>query len=459
MQELTDRINRALAKEEARAERFANAVRLILLALLTAIAIANVSAVSLEANTMNFGVLIAGYAYGLVVLVRVRRGQYHPAMKYVTSCLDVGLVFLLLFLYARIEVPSVALKNYVFLVLFPLIALTAFRYDRTLTLVAGGLALALYVGLVLYLVLARALPLSSGGYEQELFSGEVTYIGQLTKLLMLGGYVILLAYLAGYSRRLFAELIASELNIRSEKEKLDWEMKIASQVQTQFLPRSVPAMHGLELAGTLHQGKLIGGDYYDFIPLSDGRLFLAVADVSGNGVPAALIMAEVRAATHLLITMRTRLREIVEQLNTLVYQSTDKKHFVTFFAAEIDAANGTFSYVSAGHPPPLLCSNGHVRALAKGTLALGLQNSLPGLLVRSEKFLSGDTLVCYTDGITEQTNAYGDQYGEERLRAEVQADAPLDAQQLTVRLFEAVRTFAGGKELDDDVTIAVVRRS
>ena len=157
MQELHQRIGEALAKEEARAEQFANYVRLILLIILGVIASVNAPSVILEANIFNFGALFIGFVYGFLVFIRIRRLGYHPLMKYVTSCVDILLVFLLLILYTRIEIPSVALKNYVFFVLFPLIALTAFRYDQVLTLVSGGLAVGLYLALVITLYLTNAI--------------------------------------------------------------------------------------------------------------------------------------------------------------------------------------------------------------------------------------------------------------------------------------------------------------
>ena len=459
MEELSDRISQALANEEARAEQFANRVRFALLIVLTFLALLNAASVSPAANILNSGALVIGYAYGLIVFIRMRRMGYHPTMKYITSCLDVVLVFLLLYSYTRIEIPSVALKNYVFLIVFPLIALTAFRYDRTLTLAAGGLAMALYVGLIFSLYLSHSITVTHGGYAEELFSQEVTYIGQATKVFILGGYVTLLSYLAQYSRRLFAKLIGDELNLRSQKELMDWEMKIASQVQNEFLPHSFPAIPGLEIYGAVQQGRFVGGDYYDFIKLADHTLLIVIADVSGKGVPASLIMGEVRATTQLLASMRIHLQDMTERLNTLLHQSTDKKHFVTFFAAEINTAKRLITYVNAGHPPPLICSDEGVRSLAKGTLALGLQTRLPNLVKHSEEFLPGDILVCYTDGIVEQTNMQGEQFGEERIREYVRAKANLAVQPFTQQLFETVKNFGDGKELDDDVTLAVVKHS
>jgi serine phosphatase RsbU (regulator of sigma subunit) len=459
MEELADRINRALAKEEARAERFANNIRLILLIVLTSVALINLASVSYEANILNFGALGIGYLYEFLVLFRIRTSAYHPVMKYITSCLDVVLVFLLLFLYARIEIPSVALKNYVFFVVFPLIALTAFRYDRMLTLTAGGLAMALYLGLILYLYLSHSVTFVHGGYAQELFSGDVTYIGQLTKVLILAGYVVLISYLAQYSRRLFAKLISDELSLRQQKEMMDSEMKIASQVQTRFLPHSFPEVSGLEIYGAVQQGRFVGGDYYDFIKLSDNSLLVVAADVSGKGVPAALIMAEVRASTQLLSSTHVDLENLFQRLNLLVHQSTDKKNFVTFFAAEINTSKRSMSYVNAGHPPPLIYSNKEVRSLAKGTIPLGLFTSLPKLVTHSEEFFPGSIFVAYTDGIVERTNLQEEQYGDERLLEFVRTHSYLGVQPFTESLLEEVKNFGQGKDLDDDVTLAVAKYS
>jgi serine phosphatase RsbU (regulator of sigma subunit) len=457
MQELNERISEALAKEETRAERFANGVRFMLLIILTVVAFLNSMSVSEEANILNFGALTVGYAYGLSVFLRIRRTGYHPWMKYITSCLDIVLVFLLLFLYSRIEIPSVALKNYVFLIVFPLIALTAFRYDRTLTFVAGGLAVVLYLALIGYLFAIHSITLTSGGYERELFSGDVTYVGQLTKVLILIGYILLLSYFAGYSRKLFAKLVRDELSVRNQKEQTEWELTLASQVQTQFLPHAFPAIAGLNIHGTVQQGKFVGGDYIDFIKLTDDTLLMVVADVSGKGVPAALIMAEVRASVHLLASSQIDLQDLAQRLNSLVHQSTDKKSFVTFYVAVVNTSQRLLTYVNAGHPPPLICFEEDVHPLAKGTLPLGLSASLPQLRRHEESFSPGSMLVSYTDGLTEQTNRTGEQFGEERIRQFVQWGGRLDAESLSRKLLEEIKNFAEGKELDDDVSLAVVK--
>ncbi|HGJ65346.1 TPA: hypothetical protein ENS27_08160, partial [bacterium] len=448
MQELTERITEALAKEELRAEQFANNARLIFLIILTIIALLNAVSVSFEANTLNFGALAVGYTYGFIVFISIRRFGYNPMMKYITTCLDLVLVFLVLFLYSRIEIPSVALKNYVYLIVFPVTALTAFRYDRRLTLFAGGLAIALYVVLILYLYASKSITITNNGYTHELFSVEVTYIGQITKIFIFGTYILLLSYLAQYSQKLLVKLVSDEISTRSQKELTDLELEIASQVQSRFLLHTFPSIMGLDIYGIVQQGKFVGGDYYDFIKLADDVLLIVIADVSGNGIPAALIMAEVRASTRLLTSMQIDLEDLVQQMNSLVHQSTDKKNFVTFFAAEIDTSHRLLYYVNAGHPPPLICVGGKVHSLAKGTIPLGVRPSLPQLTKHTEEFSPGSIFFAYTDGVTEQTNATGEQFGEERIQEYVQSNIQLDACSFIQKLSKEIKTFAGGKDLD-----------
>lgn len=454
---IAERVSLALAREEARAEQLANATRFVLLLILCTVALLNAGSVTPVANMMNFGALAIGICYGIIVFFLIRRTGYHPVMKYITSCLDIVLIFLLLFMYTRIEVPSVALKNYVFFIVFPLIGLTAFRYDRTLTWVAGGLAIALYLGLILFLHLSQSITLTGSGYERELFSTDITFVGQGTKVFILCGYVTLVAHLAKYSRSLFVKLVRDELQLRGQQELMEWELGIASDVQARFLPYSFPEVPGLDVYGEVQQGKFVGGDYCDVLKLADDVILIVVADVSGNGVPAALIMAEVRASIHLLAPMRMGIRNLALRLNTLLCQSTDKKAFVTFFAVEIDTSNRFMTYVNAGHPPPLIYANGEVRSLAKGTLPLGCTPSLPGLTEQTEEFPPGSALVAYTDGLFEQTNSQGEQYGQDRLREYVQSHPHLDVGPFVRQLLKEVKNFGESIGLTDDAALVVAK--
>ncbi len=457
MEDLANRINEAFAREEERAERIASTARLTLLGILSLIAIVNAGTISVAANIMNFGALAVGYGYGIAVLVRIRRRKYRPVMKYLTSCVDVLLVILLLFLYSRIEIPSVALKHYVFFIIFPLIGLTAFRYDVRLTLAAGGTAVVLYLALIFYLSFTGTVTATTGGYDRELFTAEVTILGQVTKILILVAYIALIAYLAARSRRLFERLVRQEVHVQSQKDLMVRELEIAGHVQSQLLPHVFPDIGALHVFGMVEQGRFVGGDYCDFLKLSDHRVLVVIADVSGKGVPAALVMAEVRASTHLLASMELDLVGFVEQLNALLLRSTDRKTFVTLFAGEVDTSARTLRYVNAGHPPPLLYRDHHLSSLTRGTIPLGIMARVPQLSVLSEPFPPGAMLVCYTDGISERRNRGGEEYGEERLKEFVHSHIDLDTEPLAQRLLEEVKAFGQARDLDDDITVAVAK--
>jgi serine phosphatase RsbU (regulator of sigma subunit) len=457
MEDLTNRIAHSLALEEVRAERFTSNARLTLLGIFSVIALWNATSLSFAANMMNLGALVVCYAYGLLVSLQIKRKRYRPFVKYVTSCIDVFLVMLVLALYTTIESPAVALKNYVFLVVFPLIGLTALRYDAKLTLTAGATALVCYVTLLAYLLLSHKVDTGATGYSDELFTEKVSILAQGTKILILAAFIAIIAYLARYSRRLMERLVRQEVEIQSEKETMEHELEIAAHVQRELLPHEFPTVGTLRVFGKVEPGRFVGGDYCDFIRVSDDRLLIIVADVSGKGVPAALIMSEVRAWTHLLASMNITLAEFVERLNLLLYKSTERKTFVTLFAGEIDTGQSVIRYLNAGHPRPLVWRQGQISTLGKGTIPLGVMTPIPQCTVHTEPFTSGTWLVCYTDGILERRDPQGEEYGEERLKDSAQRRGILDAEAFVGGLLADVVAFGGGSELDDDITVAVVK--
>ncbi len=447
----------ALAREESRAELIANRVRLILFAIFTLIAVANIGVVESTTSLVNFSAILVGYAYGGTVYLAMKRFGYRPSMKYITTLLDIVLVHCVLFIYTRMDVPSVGLKNYVFMIIFPVIALTVFRYDPKFTWLTGSFAVLLYFILFSYLFFSHSLAFDKG-YSSELFTEKVTVAGQLTKTLILCAFVVIAGYLARYTRGLFVKLVTTETAVRVEKEAMERDLELASQVQARLLPKTYPSVRGLRMWGTVLAGKYVGGDYYDFLKLSDKSVLIVIADVSGHGVPAALIMAEVRASVQLLKSSANGLIGMSKRLNALLLESTARKDYVTFFAGEIDTGTNSLRYVNAGHPPPLLCSGGHVRPLKGRTVGLGIVSRLPNLKVMKVALKAGDALVGYTDGITERVNARGAQYGVDRLRSFFGKNADRDPESCTTRLLQEVTSFGEGNVFEDDVTLAVVRR-
>ncbi|HAL57508.1 MAG TPA: hypothetical protein DCP63_13815 [Bacteroidetes bacterium] len=452
---LSHRIRAALLREEIHAEIIANTARLALLVILGVLAVLNAGGLSAAANLINSSAIAIAGLYGFFVFLLLKRAKYRPVMKYVTSLIDITSVYVVLFLYTGIEIPSVALKNYVFLAVFPLLALTVFRYDPKLTWMTGAWAVILYV--VLFLSVLPHISIGALGYEVELFTPGVTYLGQFTKMFILIAFVVLCGYLAFYTKRLFQTMIGTEVTLQVEKETVERELTIASDVQKRLLPASLPNIKALDLFGSVVQGRFVGGDYFDIIQLTDSSALLVTADVSGKGVPAALIMAQVRAALHLSVNAGASLEQIVDQLNLLLLKSTSARDFVTCFLAEIDASHNTIRYINAGHPPPFLQANNELMRLRKGTVPLGIVRPMPSMAVHTIDLRPGSLFVSYTDGILERMNSEAEQYGEERLAAFVSSHRGLDARSFVTQLMDDVRSFDPARGLDDDVTVLVAK--
>jgi hypothetical protein len=457
LRDVVERIERALGREEIRVERFVGRVRIAVLAVIAVVAALNAHAVSMEANLINFGALASAFGYGVTVSVLLARHRYRPVMKYVTSMADVSVVHAVLFLYTTIEIPAVALKNPAFLAVFPILALTVFRYDPRLTLASGAWAISLYA--ILFTYVSWKSGVAWAEYAKELFAPDATVVGQMTKILILAVYVAVCTYLAAHTRWLFRKLVRNEVHARYAKESMERELELASQVQSHLLPRSHPAIEGLELDGLVIEGRSVGGDYYDFIPLPGGPLFLLVADVAGKGVQAALIMAEVRAASHLFASMHVPLEEFIGRLNHLLYESTPESSYVTLFAAEIDPARESIRYINAGHPPPLLCQHGRVRRLSSGTPPVGLFRCLPPVHTQHEQFPPGCLLIACTDGVWERSNPSGEQFGDVALENFLIEHAALDAGSVVRHLLNELKSFGDGRAFEDDVTLAVAKHS
>jgi sigma-B regulation protein RsbU (phosphoserine phosphatase) len=244
-----------------------------------------------------------------------------------------------------------------------------------------------------------------------------------------------------------------------EKQRLEDQLRVAREVQSGLLPGAPPDLPGYDIAAVNLPTQAIGGDYYDYVPLDDGRLGLVVADVSGKGVPAALIMATFRAALRTEMRRRARLPAVAAQLNDVVLEFRDAARFVTAVCAVLEAATGRLTYVNCGHNPPLLLRGGGGReTLRRGGAALGL--------FAGERFRAGtvslepgDSLVLYTDGVVEPADAHDAEFGVERLEAAIRAVPGRPASEALRSVIDAIRAFSGRDRYDDDFTLVVVRRN
>ncbi len=245
----------------------------------------------------------------------------------------------------------------------------------------------------------------------------------------------------------------------ASRELMAHELEIAREVQQRLFPQDAPAIEGLDYAGTCLPATTIGGDYYDFVPLPEGPLGFAIGDVSGKGIPAALLMASLRASLRALaVAYSGAITEIMANLNRLIYEASSPEHYATFFYGVYDPAARRFDYVNAAHNAPMLfhSATGEIVRLKEGGLMIG---GFPFAKYQqgSVALGTGDTLVLFTDGITEARNTAGEEFGEQRIISAVRGGAGLAAGELVNRILSAVESFTAGASQHDDITAVVIR--
>jgi len=251
--------------------------------------------------------------------------------------------------------------------------------------------------------------------------------------------------------------IATEIAAREKHKR---ELEIARDVQQHLFPQAYPPIAGLDYAGACRPALEVGGDYYDFIPIADGELGIAIGDVSGKGIPASLLMATLRAYLRGQTASHARhLPSLMAHLNRFVYDSSSANRYATFFYAQRDVSTRCITYVNGGHNPPLLFKAGSdddpIRLDAGGP-AIGL---LPeGVYAQGQIVLDpGDVIVAFTDGISEAMNAAGDEWAEDGLIEAVRGARTLPAGALIEHIMASVDAFVAGAPQHDDMTLVVVR--
>lgn len=244
-----------------------------------------------------------------------------------------------------------------------------------------------------------------------------------------------------------------------QQEKIRNELALAAQMQSMLIPKAsdLPAGDGVEMAATYLPHRDVGGDYYDVVSVNDDELVFCVADVSGKGVPAALLMSNFQANLRALIRFHPVLPDLVQELNKSVLAITQGEKFITLFIAKINRKSGILEYISAGHVPPLLCSKGKITELKLGTTILGMFPELPFLNTGEIQLHPGDTLVAFTDGTSELTNYRGQAYGSEGIAQLLVKNQQSRVHELNEKLMLDLMAFKGQQEFDDDATVLSMR--
>lgn len=323
-----------------------------------------------------------------------------------------------------------------------------------LLLIAGAIFLALELAaLATGIVLARTITGSVADlYDATLHirRGDFTHRVHIHRRDQLGAL--------GESFNEMTSSITDLIDEQRHRQRLDHEIAIAREVQQQLFPQTFPSLPGLELAALCRPARAVSGDYYDFFLLGHTRVGIVLADISGKGIFAALLMASLQAMlrSSAAADAECSTSEVVTRVSSQLFQSTSDDRYATLFYAVYDSEAKTLTYTNAGHLAPLLITDGRVQQLDQGGMVVGVFED--SHFAQSTLHVSpGSLLVAFSDGLTEPENVFGEEFGIERLRAEILRQRTLPAARLAENLVLAVEQWAGMAEQSDDITVVVAR--
>jgi sigma-B regulation protein RsbU (phosphoserine phosphatase) len=242
-----------------------------------------------------------------------------------------------------------------------------------------------------------------------------------------------------------------------EKQRLETQLEVARQVQLELLPARDPQLEGFDISAYNFPTEEVSGDYYDWVKIYDDQIGIVIADVSGKGVPAALLMAFLRASLRAASHIGYAPQVSMSKVNYLLWESIERNQFVTAFYGILDATNRTFAYANAGHNPPMLID-------IDGTAHFEERGGVPLGMFRDSRYYEyyatiapGQILVLYTDGVTEATNPSGEEYGRDRLAEAVQNARDLPAREMIDVLHRGLMMWTDGQGASDDVTFFILK--
>ncbi len=240
---------------------------------------------------------------------------------------------------------------------------------------------------------------------------------------------------------------------------IEEELNFATDIQTNLLPKINPQIDGFDIAGKSIPAKEVGGDYYDFIPIDENKNAICLGDISGKGLPAAMLMANLQATLRGQALFTSSAGECLTRANKLLYRSTDLQKFATLFYGILDSSKDIFHFSNAGHDPPFFIdSNRQVTRLTKGGTVLGFMEEYQ-FEEDSVNLKKGDTIIIYSDGITEAMNKNSEEFGEERLLTIIKDSILLKAVNNIQAVFDAVKAFVQDVPQSDDITIVVIKKN
>jgi sigma-B regulation protein RsbU (phosphoserine phosphatase) len=243
------------------------------------------------------------------------------------------------------------------------------------------------------------------------------------------------------------------------QEGMKKELELAAEMQAILVPHSLPKNKDLELAAVYRPHHQVGGDYYDFMDLGDGRFMMCMGDVSGKGVSAAFLMANFQAYLRAIFTYKNlELKEVIHELNTRVMHSAMGEKYITFFIAVYDKNTRLLEYVNCGHNPPVVCfADGSTELLGLGSIGLGMFDVIPSVQKGILHLEPESMVICYTDGLVELENEEKEEYGVERLRRIVSAHSKDSISELNEFIIETVNAYRGSMPFVDDTALLSCR--
>jgi serine phosphatase RsbU (regulator of sigma subunit) len=242
-----------------------------------------------------------------------------------------------------------------------------------------------------------------------------------------------------------------------EKKVIEGELEIARRIQSRLLPSDAPVIPGYQLSASTVPSRYVGGDFYDFGLVDGDRLVVVVADVSGKGIPASLLMATLHAAINSNSDVRGKPALMLQRVSKLLYHRTSDAEFATVFYAVVDLANGSLRYANAGHEFPYIVTSDGLRKLDESGLVLGCMDEF-SYEEKTGTIPRGGSLVLFTDGVTDATTAGGERFGKERLCRVLESNGNRESSALCATLLDEVQQFSRGGEYQDDLTLVVLRR-
>ena len=264
----------------------------------------------------------------------------------------------------------------------------------------------------------------------------------------------------GRERRESRRRASEEARAREEalihQQEQEREISEAKAIQEKLLPREIPQMPGYEIASAWQSARLVGGDYFDIIPLDEKTRGICIADVAGKGMPAALLMSNLQAAVRGLSSLSVAPNLLCSRLNSIVYRNTDSDRFITFFYAQLEGPTRRLVYVNAGHNAPFVVrADGSHERLRDGGPVLGVFASR-NYEMGSAQLSPGDRVILFTDGVTEACNLEGEEFGEARLLRLLKDNRTLSADELQLKILAVVAEFSAGRWQDDATLLVLV---